>query len=120
MALLTFADVASVRRIEALIFIDTASPPASSKEELIREPLERRLRLLWRLTLVLLRLYEANEAEVLVLITTDISVVFLLRSPFRGRAVLVHCSTSVLEILLLTQFYRHEIIRPLEKFCVLL
>jgi hypothetical protein len=48
--------VASVLRIEALIFIDTARPPASSNEELIREPLESRLRLLWRFTLVLLRL----------------------------------------------------------------
>ena len=52
----TLAEVASVRRIDALIFIDTASPPASSKEELMREPLESRLRLRWRLTLVLLRL----------------------------------------------------------------
>jgi hypothetical protein len=29
-----------VRRMEADSFIDTANPPASSKEELIREPLE--------------------------------------------------------------------------------
>jgi len=29
------------------------------------------------------------------LITIDISVVFLMRIPFRGRAVLVHCSTPV-------------------------
>jgi hypothetical protein len=42
--------------MDALIFMDTASPPASSKDELMREPLERRLRLLWRLTFVLLRL----------------------------------------------------------------
>jgi hypothetical protein len=65
---------------------------------------------------VLLRLYEASEAEVLVLITTDISVVFLLRSPFRCRAVLVHCSTSVLEILPLGCMNRQEANRPLEIF----
>jgi hypothetical protein len=34
--------------------MDTARPPASSKEELMREPLESLLRLRWRFTLVLL------------------------------------------------------------------
>jgi hypothetical protein len=39
-------------------------------------------------------------AAELVLITTDISFVFLeLRSPFRRRAVLVQCSTSLGEII---------------------
>ena len=41
----TLANVASVRRIDALIFIDTARPPASSADELMREPLESLLRL---------------------------------------------------------------------------
>jgi hypothetical protein len=37
--------VASVRRIEADNFIDTANPPASSKDELIREPLDNLFKL---------------------------------------------------------------------------
>ena len=67
MALDTPVAVASVRRIDALNFIETASPPASSKEELIRNPLDSRFRLFWRLTFVLLRLYEASEAAELLL-----------------------------------------------------
>jgi hypothetical protein len=42
--------------MDALSLMDTASPPASSNEELMREPLESRLRLLCKLTLLLPRL----------------------------------------------------------------
>jgi hypothetical protein len=44
--------VASVRRIEADNFIDTASPPASSNDELIRDPLESLCKLLCKFTFV--------------------------------------------------------------------
>jgi hypothetical protein len=61
--------------MDAESFIETARPPASSADELMRDPLESRLRLFWRFTLVLLRLYAAAEEAVLVLIL--IIVVFL-------------------------------------------
>jgi hypothetical protein len=42
MLLFTLACVASVRRMLADNFIETANPPASSNDELIRDPLESR------------------------------------------------------------------------------
>jgi len=59
--------VASVRRIEAESFIETASPPASSKDELIRDPLESLWRLLCNCAFVLPTLYAARLEAVLVL-----------------------------------------------------
>jgi hypothetical protein len=70
-------------------FIETAKPPASSEELLIREPLESLCRLFCRFTLVLPRLYAAILEAVLVLIV--IIFVFLyfyvLQLPRRDRAV---------------------------------
>jgi hypothetical protein len=60
--------VASVRRIDADNFIDTAKPPASSDEELIREPLDSLCRLFCRFTFELLKLYAARLDAVFVLI----------------------------------------------------
>ena len=67
--------VASVRRIAADNFIDTARPPASSKDELIRDPLESRAKLLCRFVFVLFKLYAAHEDTIFVL--TVIILVFL-------------------------------------------
>jgi hypothetical protein len=67
--------VASVRRIAADNFIDTARPPASSKDELIRDPLESRAKLLCRFVFVLFKLYAAHEDTIFVL--TVIIPVFL-------------------------------------------
>jgi len=75
MALFTFAWVASVRRMDADNFIDTANPPASSTEELIREPLDSLCRLFCRFTLVLVKLYAAILEALLVLML--IILVFL-------------------------------------------
>jgi hypothetical protein len=61
--------------MDAESFIETANPPASSAGELMRDPLESRLRLFWRFTLVLLRLYATAEEALFVLIL--IIVVFL-------------------------------------------
>jgi hypothetical protein len=66
--LLTLAWVASVRRIAADNLIDTANPPASSTDELIRDPLESRLRLRCKLALMLFKLYAAALAAVFELI----------------------------------------------------
>ena len=67
MALFTLACVASVRRMDADNFIDTARPPASSIEELMRDPLESLCRLFCRFTLVLPKLYAAMLEAVFVL-----------------------------------------------------
>jgi hypothetical protein len=61
--------------MDAESFIETARPPASSADELMRDPLESRLRLRCRFTLVLLRLYAAAEEALFVLML--IIVVFL-------------------------------------------
>jgi hypothetical protein len=61
--------------MDAESFIETAKPPASSNEELMREPLESLLRLRCRFTFVLLRLYAAVVAAVFVLML--IILVFL-------------------------------------------
>jgi hypothetical protein len=55
--------------------MDTANPPASSNEVLIRDPLESFCRLRCKLVLVLLRLYAAAEEALFVLML--IIVVFL-------------------------------------------
>jgi hypothetical protein len=77
--------------MDAESFIDTARPPASSKEELIREPLESFCKLLCRLTFVLARLYAAMLEALFVLIL--IILVFLyfivLRLPCRLRIAFV-------------------------------
>jgi hypothetical protein len=79
--------VASVRRIDADNFIDTAKPPASSDEELILEPLESLWRLFWRLTLVLLRLYAAMlEAPFILILIIFVFLYFYDLCGFRAAS----------------------------------
>ncbi len=70
MALLMFAWVASERRIEAASFIETASPPASSTELLILNPLESLVRLFCMLAVVLPNVYAAHVDAILVFSVT--------------------------------------------------
>jgi len=73
--LFTFACVASVRRIAAVSFIDTANPPESSDDELILDPLDNRFRLFCKLAFVCAKLNAADIDAAFVLIV--IIVVFL-------------------------------------------
>jgi hypothetical protein len=65
-------------------FIDTANPPASSSEELIREPLESLCRLFCRFTFVLPRLYAAMLEAVLVLILIIFVFLYFIYCSFRA------------------------------------
>jgi hypothetical protein len=78
-------------------FIETAKPPASSSEELIREPLESLCKLFCRFTFVLPRLYAAMLEAVLVLIVIIFVFLYLLfcfAASVPLRAVFLWCSTS--------------------------
>jgi hypothetical protein len=75
--------VASVRRIDADNFIDTAKPPASSDEELIREPLDSLCRLFCMFTFELLKLYAARLDAVFVLILIIFVFLYFIYCSFR-------------------------------------
>ena len=79
--------VASVRLSAALIFMDTAKPPASSLELTIRDPLESLCRLFWRASLVFPRLRPEALAAELTLI--DIIMIYLGCDPIHGS---FHCN----------------------------
>src|SRR5437867_3081475 len=71
-ALATLVLAASVRLMAADMRIETARPPASSAGLTIFDPLDKRARLFWSITLLLLRLNAALVAAVLVLMITPI------------------------------------------------
>jgi hypothetical protein len=93
---LTFLSVASVLRIAADSLIETASPPGSSEEELIRNPLESLCKLLCKFTFVLLTLYDAAMDAIFVFML----IMFVFLYLFAASALLSgrfdsKCSTSL-------------------------
>jgi hypothetical protein len=84
-------------------FIETANPPASSIEELMREPLESLCRLFCRFTLVLLKLYAAMLEALFVLILiifVFLYFFFCIAASVPPRAVFLWCPTSPSQVFL--------------------
>jgi hypothetical protein len=84
--------------MDAESFIETANPPASSAGELMRDPLESRLRLFWRFTLVLLRLYAAAEEALFVFILSIVVFLYFVAASALPSGHFLKCLTSLLGV----------------------